>query len=515
MSHRMRTNVSLGLYISVPFCRTKCSYCNFASDVFSKSAYENYVVRLLEDIANARRFASQLGCALNEDDIVDSIYLGGGTPSLLDASQLRRVFAAVRHHFSVTADAEITVECAPGTLASALIETLQQCEVNRVSLGVQSFVDQEAQSVGRLHKRATVLEEIARLREAGLANISIDLIAGLPHQTAESWDFSVAETIATGVPHVSVYMLEVDDDSRLGRELIAGGARYHAHFVPDDDATADFYLQACETLEAAGIQQYEISNFARIASHSENRQTPLAGSAGEGNIPNNQSRHNLKYWTREPYLGFGVDAHSMLRKFMEKRKATPIQAARSAAILRRERNPALCEGNLGLREGEPGGQMMSSNCIAANRHQAIRFATPDSLDAYMNRAPHTVTPVSAQAAIEERFFLELRLNRGLDLERLRTEFKITDSDTDADIVEDTSPGSVNDDKRHSPEVSLDSIAVWESAIRECVQDGLLEQQGSILRLTARGRLLSNEVFARFLIEETAEIKVGTGHVNPR
>src|ERR1700683_174212 len=115
ISHRMRTNVSLGLYISVPFCRTKCSYCNFASDVFSKSAYENYVVRLLEDIANARRFASQLGCALNEDDIVDSIYLGGGTPSLLDASQLRRVFAAVRHHFSVTADAEITVECAPGT----------------------------------------------------------------------------------------------------------------------------------------------------------------------------------------------------------------------------------------------------------------------------------------------------------------------------------------------------------------------------------------------------------------
>ena len=253
--------MSLGIYISVPFCRTKCSYCNFASDVFSKSAYEGYVVRLLEDIGGSRKLSAELGCTLEED--VDSIYLGGGTPSILDAQQLLRVFAAVRDHFAVTRDAEVTVECAPGTLTPALIEALQQCGVNRVSLGVQSFVDRESQSVGRLHKRETVLEEIGRLRAAGLANISIDLIAGLPHQTPESWVFSVSETIATGVPHASVYMLEVDDDSRLGRELIAGGARYHAHFVPDEDATADFYQEACAMLDTAGIQQYEISNFAR------------------------------------------------------------------------------------------------------------------------------------------------------------------------------------------------------------------------------------------------------------
>jgi oxygen-independent coproporphyrinogen-3 oxidase len=411
--------MSLGLYISFPFCRTKCSYCNFASDVFSKSAYENYVARLVEDIASSRQLVSQLGCTL--DETADSIYLGGGTPSILDAAQLLRIFAAVREQFAVTSDAEITVECAPGTLTPALIETLFQCGVNRVSLGVQSFVDQEAQSVGRLHKRSTVLDEIARLREAGLSNINIDFIAGLPHQTAESWAFSLSETIATGVPHVSVYMLEVDDDSRLGRELIAGGARYHAHFVPDDDATADFYQRACETFAAAGIAQYEISNFARVAS----------------GLQNNESRHNLKYWTRQPYVGFGVDAHSML--------AADYDSAQ----------------------------------------QAVRFATPDSLDAYMNRAPHTVTPVSEQAAIEESFFLGLRLNRGIDLDRLRAEF------------------------------SADAIAVWESAIRQCVHDGLLQQQGTILRLTSRGRLLSNEVFARFLAEKTEETKVGTGHVNPR
>src|SRR5258706_4635663 len=126
-----------------------------------------------------------------------------------------------------------------------MLEGLLRCGVNRVSLGVQSFVDQEAAAVGRLHKRAIVLEDIARLRAAGIANINIDLIAGLPHQTPESWEFSLTETIATTVPHVSVYMLEVDEDSRLGREVLAGGTRYHAHFVPDEEAMADFYLAAC------------------------------------------------------------------------------------------------------------------------------------------------------------------------------------------------------------------------------------------------------------------------------
>jgi putative oxygen-independent coproporphyrinogen III oxidase len=412
----------LGLYISVPFCRTKCSYCNFASGVFSKSAYENYVARVVDDIAHSRQLAAEVGCSL--DEVADSIYLGGGTPLLLDTSQLQRIYSAVRGQFSVTPDAEIAIECAPGTLTPALIETLQQCGVNRVSLGVQSFVDQEAQSVGRQHKRSIVLEEITRLRAAGLANINIDLIAGLPHQTQESWAFSVAEAIATGAAHVSVYILEVDEDSRLGRELIAGGSRYHAHLVPDDDATADFYQEACEMLAAAGIEQYEISNFARASSRLQN---------------NNESRHNLKYWTRQPYLGFGVDSHSMLEP-----APTPIET----------------EGG----------------------HVALRLATPDSLDDYMNRAPSTVTPVSALAALEESFFLGLRLNRGLDLESLNWP------------------------------TGLASCQTWNSAIEQCIDDGLLEKQGTTVRLTPRGRLLSNEVFARFLVEET---KTGSGSVKPR
>jgi oxygen-independent coproporphyrinogen-3 oxidase len=488
----------LGLYISVPFCRTKCSYCNFASDVFSKSAYENYVARLLEDIANSRQLASELGCALGftHDDTADSIYLGGGTPSILDAAQLERIFAAVRDQFSVAADAEITVECAPGTLTPALIETLLQCGVNRVSLGVQSFVDREAQSVGRLHKRSTVLEEIGRLREAGLGNINIDLIAGLPHQTTESWAFSVTETIATGVPHVSVYMLEVDEDSRLGRELIAGGARYHAHFVPDDDATADFYQQACEMLASAGIAQYEISNFARVAPHNSK-------------LRSNQSRHNLKYWTRQPYLGFGVDAHSMLEPLVVWGRApSPVRVGIAALGCPAERSSAAARG-----PGNPG-FATALDRIEADRHQAVRFATPDSLDAYMNREPHTVTPVSTQAAIEESFFLGLRLNRGIDLERLRTESKFWEGHdfSRATNAAEKTALAAEATRRRQQEVSCETVAAWDSAIKQSMRDGLLEQQGTTLRLTARGRLLSNEVFARFLTEET---KVGTGHVNPR
>ena len=221
----------LGLYISVPFCRTKCSFCNFASDVFSRAVFERYVDHVCADIKRANQVAAQMGGRMERS--VDSIYLGGGTPTVLDIAQLERLFVTISQNFEVEAGAEITVECAPGTLTPTVIEGLLRCSVNRVSLGVQSFVDPEAASVGRLHNRQIVLDDIARLRAAGIVNINFDLIAGLPHQTAESWEFSLDQLIATEVPHASVYILEVDDDSRLGRELIAGGTKYHAHFAPD------------------------------------------------------------------------------------------------------------------------------------------------------------------------------------------------------------------------------------------------------------------------------------------
>ncbi len=395
----------LGLYISVPFCRTKCSYCNFASDVFSHSVFQRYVDRVCGDMERATETVAQIGG--RTDRAVDSVYLGGGTPTVLDIAQLQRLFVTISQNFKLQPAAEITVECAPGTLAPGVIEALQCCGVNRVSLGVQSFVDQEAASVGRLHDRRTVLDDIARLRAAGITNINIDLIAGLPHQTIDSWVFSLEQTIATQAPHASVYMLEVDEDSRLGRELIAGGTKYHAHFVPNDDLTADFYTMACERLEAAGVRQYEISNFAR---------------------PGYESRHNLKYWTRQPYLGFGVDAHSML----------------------------------------PGSE---------REVDAVRFSNPDSLEAYVAGAQLNCARILAGAALEETFFLGLRLTSGLNLREVAEQF------------------------------GEDSIAGCSGSVAEFVGTGLMERQGDVVRLTQQGRLLSNEVFERFIAVQTGEAPV--------
>ncbi|HEX7286744.1 MAG TPA: radical SAM family heme chaperone HemW [Candidatus Angelobacter sp.] len=392
--------MSLGIYISVPFCRSKCTYCNFASGVFSAAQMGQYVERLSADIRAAKAFAAE-----NRAEIpgpVDTIYLGGGTPSLLPPDELKKLFFNLKNEFPTLPQPEITVECAPGTLTDQIIQAMVTRGVNRVSLGVQSFVDQEAASVARLHTREKTLSDIDRLRKAGISNINVDLIAGLPHQTRESWEYSLNETIASGVPHVSVYMLEVDEDSRLGRELIAGGTKYHAHFVPDDDLTAEFYETACERLNAAGIMQYEISNFARAGF---------------------ESRHNLKYWTRRPYLGFGVDAHSML--------------------------PASQE-------------------LRAQGVEAVRVATTDNYDQFLVEPQITVTNVSVAQALEESFFLGLRLNSGISLKEMHARFGA-------------------------------QVGTYLPIIEELIASGLLQRNDENLQLTPRGRLLSNEVFERFIL----------------
>ncbi|HLJ91338.1 MAG TPA: radical SAM family heme chaperone HemW [Candidatus Angelobacter sp.] len=394
--------MALGIYISVPFCRSKCSYCNFASGVFSSAQMGRYVGRLCADIVSCRDASRQLGAIVPED--ADAVYLGGGTPSLLPAEELKKLFAVLRQEFRLAADAEITVECAPGTIADAMLESLVACGVNRVSLGVQSFVNQEAASVARLHNHEKVVDDIERLRRAGIGNINVDLIAGLPHQTPESWSYSLQNTIGCVVPHLSVYMLEVDEDSRLGRELMAGGSRYHAHFVPDDDATASFYESACEFFAARGVDQYEISNFAR---------------------PGFESRHNLKYWTRSPYAGFGVDAHSMLPSQPE---------------------------------------------LQVQQVESIRFATTDSYDEYLLAPQWKAMPVGIKEALEESFFLALRLNRGVNLGDLQVQFG-------------------------------ERLQRCRPIIDELISEGLLqqsEQKAGFVRLTPRGRLLSNDVFARFI-----------------
>jgi oxygen-independent coproporphyrinogen-3 oxidase len=283
---------ALGLYISIPFCRSKCTYCNFASGVYPAGEHARYVDRIVEDLAAAPVWVERMGLDLPRR--VDTVYLGGGTPSLLAPELLTRLFAAMRTGFDLEPDAEITVECAPGQLADETLEALVEAGVNRVSLGVQSFIDREAAVSGRLHNRAVVLADVMRLHAARISNLNVDLIAGLAGQTFASWEESLMVMAAladAGVPHASVYMLEVDQDSRLGREVLSAGTRYHADLVPSDDAVARMYEQAIETLSHSGLEQYEISNFCRSGIH---------------------SRHNLRYWERRPYLGLGLDASSML-----------------------------------------------------------------------------------------------------------------------------------------------------------------------------------------------------------
>ena len=206
---------TLGLYLSVPFCKAKCTFCNFASDAFPPERMAGYVDRLCGELDGARTLAARLGMTVPL--AVDSIFMGGGTPSLLEPAQMHRLFSVVRSNFEVNADAEVTVEAAPRQIAGELLDAMLAGGVNCVSLGVQSFVDAESRAVGRMHTGAQCLAELDRLRAAGVSRLNVDLIAGLPHQTRASWAESLQQAIGSGVEHVSIYMLEVDEDSRLGR----------------------------------------------------------------------------------------------------------------------------------------------------------------------------------------------------------------------------------------------------------------------------------------------------------
>jgi oxygen-independent coproporphyrinogen III oxidase len=387
-------STTLGLYISVPFCRAKCTYCNFASGVFPASEHGPYVARVCAEIRGAHDRAERDGRLLPER--VGSVYLGGGTPSTLEPERLREIFAAIRENFAVERDAEITIECAPGQIGADFLKAMVEVSATRVSLGVQSMVDAEAAATGRMHTRAIVEEDVRLLRDAGLA-VNVDLIAGLPGQTTSSWMESVEAVCGLGIEHASVYMLEVDEDSRLGRELIGRGARYGAGLVPTDDAVAAMYEAGCERLEFAGLAQYEISNFARCGA---------------------ESRHNLRYWRREPYLGAGLDAHSMLRR----------------------------------RDGG-----------------VERFGNTDDLAGYLaGDVEGEIDRVDRAAELEESWFLGLRLVEGVSLPALRREF------------------------------GDDTIAAFDEVIGELVADRLLMREGDRVALTMRGRMLSNEVFGRFL-----------------
>ncbi len=264
-----------GVYLSFPFCGQKCTYCNFASGVFPQSLSADYLAALRQEIA-----------AFHWNWTPETLFIGGGTPSLMEPAAIDDLLAAVPGGPWL----EATLEAAPGSFDRVKVEAWIRAGINRVSLGVQSFVTAELRRTGRRHTAETVAADCALLRDLGITNINLDLIAGLPGQTLASFQQSLDEIARLDPPHVSVYMLEVDEESRLGLEILNHGSRYGAGDVPGDEAMVEMYEAAVDRLAELGIHRYEISNFAR---------------------PGSESRHNLKYWRLEPYAGFGADAHSL------------------------------------------------------------------------------------------------------------------------------------------------------------------------------------------------------------
>ncbi len=267
--------MKLGLYLHTPFCRQKCAYCDFYSLMHRESDMDAYCAAL---ISHLRDFAPQAA-----GYTVDTVYCGGGTPSYLGPERLCRLLDTVAEAYHIAPDAEITWEANPDSVGSAAdVAQMKRAGFNRVALGAQAMDDALLRDIGRIHGATQVVQAVDSVRGGGTTNMSLDLIYGLPGQTLQHWQKTVADTLALSPDHLSCYGLKVEEGTPLW-------ARRESCHLPDDDAQADMYLWAVGYLAGRGYAQYEISNFAR---------------------PGRESRHNLKYWKLDPYVGFGPGAHS-------------------------------------------------------------------------------------------------------------------------------------------------------------------------------------------------------------
>jgi oxygen-independent coproporphyrinogen-3 oxidase len=371
----------LGLYIHVPFCSAICNYCNFNRGLFDAALKAQYVRALREEIRRASDGAP-----------ADTIYFGGGTPSLLEPIEIRGLIEACRGAFALDPDAEITLEANPETVSAERLDGFRAAGVNRLSYGVQSFRDEELVRLSRLHSAARARDAFALARAAGFDNISLDLMMWLPQQSVADWLESVDALIALGPEHASLYLLEIYPNAPLRDEM----ARGRWSVAPDEDA-AEMYLEAMARLDAAGYEQYEISNVAR---------------------PGRESRHNMKYWTDQEWLGFGCGAHS-------------------------------------TRGG-------------------VRWKNVSSTEDYIG-AVATGTPLiteerrlAADERLEEALFMELRLAKGIDVQRMLNRY------------------------------GVDLWARFGRDLQLFLEQGLLVYDGARLRLSRRGMLLANEVMTVFV-----------------
>ncbi|MEN8615324.1 radical SAM family heme chaperone HemW [Dehalogenimonas sp. THU2] len=374
--------MDLSLYLHIPFCRRRCSYCSFYSSAGKEAKIPAYIEALMREIEQTRLPARR----------VNTIYFGGGTPSLLSSSDIGRILHSIHNQYDIADKAEITLEANPGTVDEAYLRSIRETGVNRLSLGIQTLDAAELKFLGRSHSTEEAARTIRQSRQAGLDNLNLDFIYGLPGRTIDKWDRMLDTVIGFGAEHLSLYGLTLEDDTPL-----VGAVGRGEITAPDADAAAEEYELAAEKLGAAGYRQYEISNWAH---------------------PGFESRHNTVYWRRGEYLGMGVAAHSFI-----------------------------------------GGE---------------RIANSDNLDEYIEasaagKAPsRTIEVISQETALAEAVILGLRLCEGVSLDDIDHEF------------------------------SIDLQSRFTAEIAELSSLGLVEIEDSSLRLTARGRLLGNEVFVRFL-----------------
>ncbi|HEX8475305.1 MAG TPA: radical SAM family heme chaperone HemW [Pyrinomonadaceae bacterium] len=271
-----------GIYVHIPFCRSRCSYCDFATGAYEGALAERYVRALVDEIERFHPTHDNTRFPLPHE--ADTIYFGGGTPSLLAPAQLATILDALQRNFRITPDAELTLEMNPGTVTPEVLSEFRRLGINRASFGAQTFDDRELARLGRTHTADDARRTLRDLRAAGFDNISFDLIAGLPEQSLAAWSRNLEEALALRPAHLSLYLLEVHEATPLAEHIKRGMWR-----APDPDTAAEMYRLLVERAEAAGYEQYEISNFC---------------------LPGYESRHNVKYWTGAPYYGFGSSAHS-------------------------------------------------------------------------------------------------------------------------------------------------------------------------------------------------------------
>ncbi len=387
----MSSRPKLSLYLHIPFCDHRCAYCDFNAYAGLDGLIPAYVEALRREMALWAPHAA--------GHQIDTVFLGGGTPSLLSPRQLASLIDSAAGRFRLRPGAEVSMEANPGTVDEAKLRGFRAAGVNRLSLGVQSLDDIELARLDRIHTAQAARRAYDEARAAGFDNINLDLIFGLPYGSPASWRRTLEAALALGPEHLSLYALSVEEGTPLARQVASGRER-----APDPDAAADQYEWACERLAAAGYRQYEISNWA---------------------LPGRECRHNLVYWRNEPYLGLGAGAHS----YFGGRRVAVVSAPRRYIDL---------------------------------VNQTADGSSPESM-----RQLAAAEPLGRAEAMAETMMLGLRLNEGVAHARFRERFG------------------------EGPQAPFGAV------VAECVEQGLLIDDGLALRLTERGRLLGNEVFVRF------------------